>query len=602
MSELVGSGRVAIVNALVDRVDALCAGRDVSRVVVLEAEAGAGKSRLVRELYERLRQRESTDGAANYWPGLDDRATGAVAGGDPFPSRKVVGPKIDGFLWPANVVPAFVWWDISCETFGTGEAVAVTDRFESWWAAHGTAMWWAWNTRAGNLEQLAQSRDSVIESARSALQESAVEGMGELIQMTGLPTLGLGWALSTSGRVLTAVQTRRDRKQDLIGELVHEADTNSKGQEIATALTRLARRDLSVVVAIEDAHRMGPDLAALLDALAAANSTHPVLVVATAWPEGRTNHVWNDWLIRHQARGTAEVQGLDPLEDSDLETLFHAHAPTTDPSTTAAVVQRWRNPFALELLMTWGVIEANVRANNGALVMSEEDLTDLPEGVVDLLGNRWGSLPKNVRRALALARAGLGVQALGTEPFIRDIISAAGARLVDESDAVSLPLSLQSAAEMRWLRTLDITDALADVLVADVIRDRLNNVIGRSGVAGMRAAVITELCTQINTIRGADNLLDDNDENRIVASWLISLVDAEANTDPADPGALTAAYILNADTFAETYNYTEAIHQTRTALDLGTLNPDRPDALNIRYKLALWMGQWVRTGRRLSLC
>lgn len=39
----------------------------------MKADSGAGKSRIVREFYERLRQAETAAGAVGQWQGLDAR-------------------------------------------------------------------------------------------------------------------------------------------------------------------------------------------------------------------------------------------------------------------------------------------------------------------------------------------------------------------------------------------------------------------------------------------------------------------------------------------------------------------------------------------------
>ena len=92
-----------VVDLLLDRLEALrdpdC---DLPRVVVLSGPAGSGKTRIVQELYARLRsEREDT-----YWPAMGDAArTRGGAGTDPMVGRKVVVPSID--VWPAGALPTF---------------------------------------------------------------------------------------------------------------------------------------------------------------------------------------------------------------------------------------------------------------------------------------------------------------------------------------------------------------------------------------------------------------------------------------------------------------------------------------------------------------
>lgn len=96
---------------------------DEPRAVVLVAESGAGKSRIVPEVYDRLRAEQPAPG---YWPALADIDRSLDApGADPMPARKVLGPRAESLVWRPNAVPSFGWWAFECERMGSGAAVDV---------------------------------------------------------------------------------------------------------------------------------------------------------------------------------------------------------------------------------------------------------------------------------------------------------------------------------------------------------------------------------------------------------------------------------------------------------------------------------------------
>ena len=90
-AELLGDGHRRVLKDLVSLLSSLQTGDTQSpRVVVLEGASGSGKSRIVRELYRRLRAGEPSPG---YWPELPEEWSVTKAGVDPIPNRKRLGPR-----------------------------------------------------------------------------------------------------------------------------------------------------------------------------------------------------------------------------------------------------------------------------------------------------------------------------------------------------------------------------------------------------------------------------------------------------------------------------------------------------------------------------
>ncbi len=81
---LVGAGHNRVVEQLLQVLVQLQSGdADTPRLVLLRGPSGVGKSRVVRELYERLRDAQPDPG---YWPPLTDHGMATGAGVDPLAS------------------------------------------------------------------------------------------------------------------------------------------------------------------------------------------------------------------------------------------------------------------------------------------------------------------------------------------------------------------------------------------------------------------------------------------------------------------------------------------------------------------------------------
>ena len=600
MAPFVGEERHALVDALMDRLDALQAGEGVAGVVVLEAESGAGKSRIVRELYDRLRRKETESDTPAYWPALDEPRRTLSPGADPLPARKIVGPATSGFVWPANAVPGFAWLALSCQQLASGDAIRITADFDDWVTVHGDALWWAWNLRAGNLEKVASKRDALLERAREAVQESGVEAAGRMLTELGVPTMGLGWLLTQSGKVWNAGVERRRRVDALGRDVTAQASTGSKAQEIAGKLKAVARPDLPVVVVVEDAHLLGGDLAELLTVLAQPDPTHPVLVVATAWPEGRMQPVWAGWLSRNSARGTADVWPLGRLPDDDLITLLRAYAPNTSDEIAGQVVARWANPLALELLLTWSPVAEHIAGNDRALTYTADQLWDMPTGVLELFAARWGTLPRLMRQLLAASRAILPSEN-GTEPFLRSVIASAAvnAELVDvwagDIDTMLVEGQLGQAREMLWLKESESAEAFTEASLADVAFDRISAELGRRALStvipALSKAVATELAERIwQANEDFDQTPTSDPSLRVAYDWLLDLAEA-GSVEGLDALALTLASLDRAHREAAVYHYRQAVTLTQNALTQSPLPPDHPAMLAARDALARWLGE-----------
>ena len=109
VNELLGP-HVQIVDDLLKQLRDIQNGDTASpRVVVLEGPSGVGKTRIIQELYQKLRENDP------YWPPMQEPVRVETAGADPMAARKLVAPNPKDFTWPAGALPSFGWWGLNCE-------------------------------------------------------------------------------------------------------------------------------------------------------------------------------------------------------------------------------------------------------------------------------------------------------------------------------------------------------------------------------------------------------------------------------------------------------------------------------------------------------
>ena len=594
----VGASHAAIVEDLLATLERLRGGDlTAPRVVILRGRSGIGKTRAIREVYQRLRdgQREPA-----YWPRLPEvRRADKGQGADPLPNRKRLGPMAEGFVWAADALPSFGWWALNCDLMPAGDGVDVLAQATPELRAHLPAMSLAWGHAAGFRLKIMARRDKAQELVSEALKEGGLEAAGRVLTEFGLPVPFLGLGVSWVSKGLKA-NRRHVGQSELLGRevdlgiQVSEARA-SVARSLGDLLLRIAHPQLPGVVAVEDVHLMGPELAHLLNQLAEPNPGQPLLVIATAWPEGDDNACYASWLNDVERRNQVRVLDMPNLDSTSLVALLRRHAPATPDQDAERIVARYRNPLALQLLVTSKKYRRRIDRCDGALLISAAELATLPDGVRGMYQLIWSELPSNVRESLMLAVGSLPGEGTlrGLSPFIRGVVSAAAESggLLDELTSDDVIEALKQAEEpYEWCVTSEHLQRLREEVLADIVTLNLRDQYDDEDVLALRAATVHELTRWVDLQRADGYRLDHTDPVAAAACrWLYSLA-----ADDMATAAVATARVTIAHGYAEARQYSEAIRMLAPGPWWDAMQPEDPETLRTRRDRASWIG---RAGR-----
>lgn len=552
-SLFVGADRHAIVDRLRSRLESICEGQDIPRIVVLRGESGVGKSRIVREFYRRLTSEQSVNRAGiAYWPPLPD------ADPDPakaLPFRKQLGPDLAEFLWPADTVPSFTWWDLYCQQTARNGLQDVTFALDFALSAHGEAILCALSDQAAWRSRYAELREIV----RNVIAEASVETALLILAQNDIALPYSGAAIAGAKTAMTSWQRNRKahalRKSDVAYSKNHE----EVAATLAGRIAQFSRPELPAIIVIEDLHLMGPDLAALLDALSTRSDEvlgNPVMVVATAWPESKQDSHFARWLQSAMEDGDVDPGDWEvrPLPNADLISLLREVAPATDPELAATVVSRWSNPLALKMFLSLDSVRK--RVVDGALTITDEQLGTFPRDIRRLYEDRFASLSSSTQAALALASGTLPSGSSSLKPFMRPIVAQAAATSGVLSDMpVTADAQLQpefdEAAETRWLaEQLGMAHAFIDLPLVLTAREDLEGRLDsdeRQSLAGRTMSSLAEYVkANVPPSRQSGGRppgmasREEEIELTVACQWFLALVDEAPSTAP-DPDPLAVA-------------------------------------------------------------
>ena len=574
-----------VVDLLLERLEALRdPGCDLPRVVVLSGSAGSGKTRIVQELYARLR----SDREDAYWPAMGDAVrTRGGAGTDPMAGRKVVAPRIDGFVWPAGALPTFGWWGLSCERLATGSSQDVVSVMRSQLEAHALPLAMARRQVEDLKDKTRRLAGEAVDEVRSAFIDEGLSAAFDALKQRHI-SIPFGSTLVKWG--FKGVDASWRRVQELnrlkceffLGEQDRSIQRTAS-QQLADMLISLSHRDLPAVIAIEDMHLMGRELPAFLDVVSSRRSS-PILMVGTVWPEGENNGVYRRWLNKAQSSGTVQYVKSPILGVDDLSRMIREEAPRTSKADLQQVAGRLNNPYLIRLWLTERRTQEHIESHDGAVVLADENIR-LPEDVVVVLKARWDELDDAVRTGLLYAAA-ISPDTDGCAcRFVSEVVVGVVNRR--ESDAhYDARMGLRRAIEkLCWCRSEQGIDFFAEPLLVEYLRSKADSYFGKEGWRQLRLLTQDALAEWIcRRIDGVD--LPLTEVSMFVCQWFLSVDDGER------AGALVIARAAaqwclarNAESCDEVGDAVECGKKTLAALLVGNSLPETK-MLNIRATVA----------------
>ncbi len=561
----VGSGRIEAVDALVRSFEGVVSGSG-SRLVVLSAPTGFGKSRIVQEFYARI---AASQPVPAYWP--------ARIEGDQVlrwtDSRKCVFPS--SFVVPAGAQLPWFWWGVSCGKRQDGRYAQALFDDATQLTAHG-----------GALYDCLRGADF---AGRSFDGTSALIGVLGLLGVAIVPPVAIGATIA--GGVKTLWQNkdllerlgnwRAKREMRTQGAAV-DAESHGRGAQIselaANAVT--VSRKVPVVVVVDDAHWADPTLVEFADEVLG-NPQARVLIVATTWPildvdeqAGPFSKWLRDALLEEPKKRQIEVKTLDMLGEQDLAALVQAEYAMVAP----ADAQPLSGEVIAGVLDLVGGTPMGVRALFGLdrtrRLIAEDGLTlrdigRLPRDLEDALRLYWDDIPEAVQTVLAIA-AVAGFKFLPTP-----IVTAAAAQGINGA----LERLKQGENPYSFVRNVETGLAtFVDPVFHDAAKREADDRFTNPQRSSIRQAIIDYALT-VSLAGQGPGVCEE--------AWSTHVRFAsEGVADPA-PAALSAANL--AELSASRFDYLEAIALARRSLNWTAAPSGDSQTLTLRRDLGRWL-------------
>lgn len=610
MVEFVGESRQAALHTLLNRLDAITSGdTSLPRIILLEGASGYGKSRIIRELYSHLRERTVGD-HPQYWPALNDpEISSASPSANPLTDRKVLGPPVADFEWAAQSLPSFLWLTTAFSPDTHLQFETVRSQLLEALRWHNAPLLMTHAEIDGLPDRLRRKLARKLRDIRSSSpDEWASQTMGVLEEVLGfldvsLPGVGLAMQ-GVKGAIQIQIDRARRRKNFEHGTALgpNEQSRLEDASELAYQIRLMLRKEIPGILAIEDAHWCAPDLPHLLNELATSTSKLPFLVIATAWPEGRVSgtSAYTEWLKAEITNRRLEILTLPALEATALRVIIDSHVGATDEATKSQLVERWSNPYSLELFLTAPETDFYIEEEAGQrkLTIALDELIALPDTIEGLYAQRWRTVPSNVKRAL-IAAAGMLPSSRPMQPFEIDVVSevlqstttlqrwACAGTESDQFTSLQIEESLTRAREIAWTITKGAGDAFREPDIAQVVLQHLGRQ-PREVLAELRLQVTQSLEKRILDMASPGLILNPEDgDHALAAIWL------ERLDSPKAESRVAAAY-LNARLFARDGLFHDALSETESLLDLELPDlalPARESWFRIRADIISWIGE-----------
>lgn len=463
----VGSQRREIVDDLVAAFDAVAAGEG-PQLWSLVAPSGAGKSRIVHELYARLAaERQGDDGARPYWPPSiapvgEDRSLLA--------DRKLTHPHgSDGRLVvPDGLEIPWMWWGLNCLVSTDGGYGQILIEEETQLRDHVDIS--SSDDREARIHERLEAGGAVVGFAVALL------AVGGAMLSIVLSVLTLGQAvLRSRGRLRRVVEQRVAALRRRRGEApTRRIDVEGSGRErqvevLATSILRRSERT-PFVIFIEDAHDADDGVVALVERILGSGRAR-VLLVATVHPEaGRSPGPLDRFVERASAVAALAPRihrvRLARLDQDDLREVvleLHRRGSGRDEPPDDATIDRILETYGSTVLY----VHRFFACSRVTRVLPErplglDDLESIPTDVSSLIRDSLAALDPGLGLVLTLA-ANAGMR------FVVEPVAAEARRILPDCDVEQ---HLQDAVEHHGLlrRRADGTLVFVDDAIWDVAR------------------------------------------------------------------------------------------------------------------------------------
>ncbi|MGE0230134.1 MAG: hypothetical protein AB7U23_16670, partial [Dehalococcoidia bacterium] len=472
----VGEERNAIVEQLLVEAFAEVEAGKGSRIVVLSAPPGRGKTRIVHEFCRRLAE---TQPQPPYWPatimGDDARDTTELRG--ITEQRKWVYPR--HWEQQGDARMPWFWWGISCQSRTNGELHEALHEHRDQLLEHGEGL-------------------TTSLTARGAVGFDVGSTVVDVLGVLGAVAPPLGIAVTVAGTAKTAwehrdffqrVLRRASERESASASRAREVGGSRREDEIGELADGLARltKAMPTVLIVDDAHVADQALCDVLDSVLRRSESR-LLVIATAWPAQLDRE--QDLLpFPRWARDFASKfatltpvryfrMDLQELTRDEVEQLLEAEMPAAAAFADLVHARLGANPHALRALLRLPRIRRAIERNE--LTASSLAQLDTAE---DIYAEDWESVPESVRTALALA-----AQAPDLRYLPESVILALETRaLVDEARRSVT----EGANPYQWARKLDDSlHSFVEPMLRNVARRKAGGLIDDNDIAALHDAIV----------------------------------------------------------------------------------------------------------------
>jgi hypothetical protein len=557
----VGEEYSRTVDYLVERLNALCQGQEVPKIVILEAESGSGKSRIVKEFYNQIRLdtrfQDLNSKGESYWPHLesalifDDYETPEAV------HRKTVSPNHKTHTRPEETFPGFMWESIRCDVLASQPALHFGEIVLPSFEAHLPYLAYSWQKKALSKEKF--SRWVKSKFSRDALKEieeaSGVEALLKALELLEIPVFpGVSFIIEKIGNAIShGVEKGKIRKE--IREGGQLAGNRDYATTLFTEISRLIRHDLPLVIAVEDIHLMTEEVSDFLLMLAALDKSRPVLIVGTSWPEARHRPIFKGFVEVLRASESVEFisnnsqVNFPELNHPDRIQIAKEYAPHTSNEILEFIADRWANPLAIKLIMSSDFVTRRIK--NGALVAEKEQLNKMPIGVERIFEERWLSLDRSVRGLLSICAGGIPHHLMknsATFPFVSSVIVDVIQRL-NISDPGHDPESFEQVKnDALWLkRAFDCLDSIEfrEWFIQKLARESFDSDFDKDFEAKLKSEILRLLGLRLGETFGAIEPFEiGSQDDQVACQWYVDLV---ADLPPSEKFALYKSGAKNYD-------------------------------------------------------